>query len=116
MYYAAYGTMLGAVRHKGIIPWDDDIDVYMPRESYNRLITLISEALNRDFEILSWHCKGYHQVFIKVCDLHSMLCPFPDLSVIMGVFIDVFPLDRINGPVWLCNYYSAIYRNIIRFY
>ena len=116
VYYAAYGTMLGAVRHKGIIPWDDDIDVYMPRESYNRLITLISEASNNDFEILSWHSKGYHQVFVKVCDLHSTLCPFPDLSVIMGVFIDIFPLDKMNGPAWLCNYYSAIYRNIIRFY
>ena len=116
VYYAAYGTMLGAVRHKGIIPWDDDIDLYMPRESYNRLITLISETSNNDFEVLSWHSKGYHQVFVKVCDLHSTLCPFSNLSVIMGVFIDVFPLDRMNGPAWLCNYCSAIYRNIIRFY
>ena len=116
VYFAAYGTMLGAVRHKGIIPWDDDIDVYMPRESYNRLIKLIGNSINTDFEILSWHDKGYHQVFVKVCDLHSTLCPFSNLSVIMGVFIDIFPLDRMTGPVWFCNYYSALYRNLIRVY
>lgn len=115
-YFAAYGTVIGAVRHHGFIPWDDDIDVYMPRESYDKLLELFVNISNNDYELLTWHKKGYYQPFSKFCDLHSSICPFSDMSVIMGVFIDVFPLDRMDGSARFCSYYSAFYRRLIRLY
>gem|GEM_PF-4050912 len=59
-YYAAFGTAIGAVRHHGIIPWDDDIDVYMPREDYNKFLSLRGTLENSEYEIVDIENKGYY--------------------------------------------------------
>lgn len=96
-YFAAGGTMIGAIRHKGLIPWDDDIDVIMPREDYNKFLSLKDELAGGDYFILDWKDKGYGQPFAKYCDGNSTLLPSEYSSIAYGVFIDVFPLDYISG-------------------
>ena len=91
-YYAAYGTLLGAVRHKGFIPWDDDIDVFMPRDDYERFLSLRNEV-NKDFEIIDLQIKYYGFDFAKFSNKQTIIIEQPG-ELPLGVYIDVFPLDN----------------------
>lgn len=96
-WFVAYGTAIGAVRHNGIIPWDDDIDIYVPREDYERLFSVRSSLRNYNLDMKSIEdgC-GYYNGFIKIYNDNTTLWEIREYENIVGVYVDVFPLDQSN--------------------
>lgn len=94
-YMICYGTLLGAVRHKGFIPWDDDIDIVMPREDYYKLGSYIIE--HPELELNYIDISNRNDTFYycaKVCDSKTIVKEgrYRELKG-YGAFVDIFPLD-----------------------
>ena len=99
-YYVLGGTLLGAVRHNGFLPWDDDIDLGLPREDYTVFIQKAPRMLS-DNLFLQHHRtdEGYCMNMVKIRNVHTTFVETHSRmqNIRHGVFIDIFPLD--NAPI-----------------
>lgn len=98
-YFAVGGTALGAKKYSGFIPWDDDIDIAMPRDDYMAFLKIAKNELSNDFEIDSiFTNKKYYLGVTKVRDKRTSYFDVGTASynVSHGVFIDIFPIDHVS--------------------
>ena len=104
-YFLSSGTLIGAVRHKGYIPWDDDIDIYMPRQDYEQFLRNFLDGTGH-FRVLApspWERAGgeipYYYTFAKVVDTRTLMVETETKGFEIGVFMDIFPVDYVTDDL-----------------
>ena len=107
-YYCCAGTAIGAARHHGMIPWDDDIDVLMPRPDYDRVLEIAKKEDFGKYEVVTpYNNESYPLYFSKLVNRETTLIEEKERPCIIGLYVDIFPLDATDDDLETAK---ALYR------